>query len=356
MAKKKTATGRGKETQKAPKKAKKIALLEPHDNITEVIDVEPVATSKKITAKQNSEVKKEILPVKPTPTTQSLISTTAEKSITSTDPLITYLNEIRKYPLLTPQEEHELAVKYKESGDKQAAEKLVTSNLRFVVKIAAEYSRFGAKMIDLIQEGNVGLMHAVKEFNPYKGVRLITYAVWWIKGYIREYLMKQHSMVRIGTTQAQKKLFYNLQQESRKLEALGEEAAVELLSERLGVSEKDVIEMKQRLASHDVSLDQPLDEESQTRLMTLQKDEVTESPEEAMISSEQTNLLKEKLDQVLPLLNPKEKFILEARLLADEPITLQEVGDKFNITRERARQLEARVLSKIKSAFDANSK
>src|SRR5690606_17772486 len=129
------------------------------------------------------------------------------------------LNEIRKYPLLSREEEMELAIRFKEKGDKAAAEKLITSNLRFVVKIAAEYSRFGAKMIDLIQEGNVGLMHAVKEFNPYKGVKLITYAVWWIKGYIREYLMRQHSMVRVGTTQAQKKLFYNLNQETRKLEA-----------------------------------------------------------------------------------------------------------------------------------------
>lgn len=309
------------------------------------IDVQPIESSKrkkaatKPVAKPSTNLRAENLP-----------ASISDLPVSSNDPLITYLNEIRKYPLLTPQEEHELAIRYKEKGDKAAAEKLVTSNLRFVVKIAAEYSRFGAKMIDLIQEGNVGLMHAVKEFNPYKGVKLITYAVWWIKGYIREYLMRQHSMVRVGTTQAQKKLFYNLNQETRKLEAMGEDAAVDLLSERLGVSEKDVREMKQRMSGRDVSLDQPMDSDSDSNLLSFQTDESAD-PEESIIGSEQLTLLREKIDKVLPLLNDKERYILEQRLLSDEPITLQEVGDKFKITRERARQLESRVLDKIKTAF-----
>lgn len=273
-------------------------------------------------------------------------------ALVSQDPLIAYLAEIRKYPLLTPEEEHDLAVRYRESGDKEAAERLVTANLRFVVKIAAEYSKFGAKMIDLIQEGNVGLMHAVREFNPYKNVRLITYAVWWIRGYIREYLMRQHSMVRVGTTQAQKKLFYNLQKETRELEASGQKADVKALSERIGVSEEDVIEMQKRMSAKDVSLDQPLDEDSGTNLLSLRADDSAESPEEALMASEQTALLKKKLDLIIPTLNEKERYILEERLLSDEPLTLQDVGDKFGITRERARQLEARVLQKIRKEFE----
>lgn len=314
------------------------------------IDVQPIESKKRLSSAKSTKTVAKVQPSK----VENLPLSIVDKSVSSSDPLITYLNEIRKYPLLTPQEEHELAVLYKEKGDKSAAEKLVTSNLRFVVKVAAEYSRFGAKMIDLIQEGNVGLMHAVKEFNPYKGVKLITYAVWWIKGYIREYLMRQHSIVRVGTTQAQKKLFYNLNQETRKLEAMGEEAAVDLLSERLGVSEKDVREMKQRMEGRDVSLDQPLDLESDSNMLSFQKDSAAD-PEESFINSEQTELLRAKIDQILPLLNEKEKYILEERLLSDEPLTLQEVGDKFKITRERARQLESRILAKIKAAFEEQS-
>ncbi len=150
----------------------------------------------------------------------------------TTDPLVLYLNEIRKYPLLTREKEKEISEKYFETKDPEAAQLLVRSNLRFVVKIAAEYSKFGAKLIDLIQEGNVGLMHAVREFNPYKGARLITYAVWWIRGYIQEYLMRQYSMVRIGTTQNQRKLFYQLQKEKNNLEALSNEQNLHELSER----------------------------------------------------------------------------------------------------------------------------
>ncbi len=344
MAVKKTITKKNPKKTKAPKV--KTALVEEDFSSPDIdfIDIKPLESTTKI--KPVTQV-----PLSVSASSENLPVTLTEHALTSNDPLITYLNEIRKYPLLSREEEHELAVRYKEKGDKQAAEKLVTSNLRFVVKIAAEYSRFGAKMIDLIQEGNVGLMHAVKEFNPYKGVKLITYAVWWIKGYIREYLMRQHSMVRVGTTQAQKKLFYNLNQETRKLEALGEDAAVDLLSERLGVSQKDVRDMKQRMSGRDVSLDQPFDSDSDSNMLSYQKDESAD-PEETFITSEQILLLRDKIDKVLPLLNSKEKYILEERLLSDEPITLQEVGDKFKITRERARQLESRVLSKIKAAFE----
>jgi RNA polymerase sigma-32 factor len=153
----------------------------------------------------------------------------------TSDPLTRYLAELRKYPLLTKDEEYALAVKYRETGDREAAQKLVTSNLRFVVKIAAEYSKFGTRLIDLVQEGNVGLMHAVKEFNPYKGVRLITYAVWWIRGQIQDYLLKHYSMVRIGTTAKQRKLFYELQKQKDQLERMGFDAGIAQLSGRLGI-------------------------------------------------------------------------------------------------------------------------
>jgi RNA polymerase sigma-32 factor len=332
--------------KKVPLRGKKKKHKTPIAPSSDVIDVTPVASKKK--KKKPISSKGVNLPAR---RVDGAIVQASSELVPTNDPLITYLNEIRKYPLLTPEEERDLAIKYKEKGDKIAAEKLVTSNLRFVVKVAAEYSRFGAKMIDLIQEGNVGLMHAVREFNPYKGVRLITYAVWWIKGYIREYLMRQHSLVRVGTTQAQKKLYYNLQREQREIESLGEEAGIDVLSERLGVSEKDVRDMKQRLEKRDVSLDQPMDDDNDSSLMSIQKDIHALSPEEALMNSEQTELLKEKLDTIMPQLNEKERYILESRLLADEPLTLQEVGDKYGITRERARQLESRVLDKIRKAF-----
>lgn len=347
MAKKK----KSKITKKSPsstraKKRKVVRVATP-----EIVEY-PVSreSQKNVGQKSRSKITNDIKPVSPTAQNLPAVAESAG-ALTAQDPLVAYLSEVRRYPLLSPEEEHELALRYHEQGDKTAAERLVTSNLRFVIKIAAEYSKFGAKMIDLIQEGNVGLMHAVKEFNPYKNVRLITYAVWWIRGYIREYLMRQHSMVRVGTTQAQKKLFYNLQKEQRELESAGKVADLAALSERLGVSESDVEEMQKRMSGRDVSLDTPFDEDSGANLLSTRADETAESPEEALMQSEQSAQLKEKIDLIIPRLNEKEKYILEARLLADEPITLQEVGDKFGITRERARQLEARVIDKIRKEF-----
>lgn len=289
---------------------------------------------------------------KPKNSPNALISTSS-KALSPDDPVAQYMMEVRKYPLLTAEEEYELAVKYRETKDKVAAERLVTSNLRFVIKIASEYSKFGTRLIDLIQEGNVGLMNAVREFNPYKGVRLITYAVWWIRGYIREYLLKQYSMVKIGTTQAQKKLFYNLEKEQRKLDALGEEDGVALISQRLGVTEKDVKLMQMRMSTSDMSLDQPLSHNSNSSFIDLQQGE-TVSPEEYIISQEDTERLKNHIDEILPQLNEKENYILQNRLLADDPKTLQEIGDRYSITRERTRQLEARVIKKLKEKFLSN--
>ncbi len=274
------------------------------------------------------------------------------KSLAPTDPVALYLAEIRKYPLLTREQEYELAVRYRETGDPKAAEMLVTSNLRFVVKIAAEYSRFGAKLIDLIQEGNVGLMHAVKEFNPYKGVRLITYAVWWIRGYIQEYLMRQYSVVRIGTTQNQRKLFYRLQKEREALDSMGQEPTVALLAGRLGVSEEEVETMQKRLTGRDISLNQPIDSEGNSVSSLLDFSPSEDEPvDEALGHFEEMELLRENIEKIRGSLSEKETFILEKRLLADEPMTLQEIGEHYGVTREAVRQLEARLIAKIRKAM-----
>ncbi|MDX9731107.1 MAG: RNA polymerase factor sigma-32 [Bdellovibrionales bacterium] len=271
--------------------------------------------------------------------------------VSSADPIAQYMAEVRKYPLLTREQERALAVHYRETGDKRAAEALVTSNLRFVVKIAAEYSKFGARLIDLVQEGNVGLMHAVREFNPYKGVRLITYAVWWIRGYIQDYLMRQYSMVRIGTTQSQRKLFYRLQKEKELLESMGEEPSVKLLSSRLGVSESDVETMTQRMQGRDVSLQTTVDESGQTTLLDFEASDET-PVDERLGNQEMLSILHEGLEDLRGSLNERERELLEDRLLADEPMTLQEIGEKYGVTREAVRQMENRLMTKIRKILE----
>lgn len=278
------------------------------------------------------------------------------KSISTTDPLARYLAEVRQYPLLTKEQEKKLAIQYFEQKDPSAAEKLVTSNLRFVVKIAAEYTKFGARLIDLVQEGNVGLMHAVKEFNPYKGARLITYAVWWIRGYIQEYLMRQYSLVRIGTTANQRKLFYQLQKEKEKLEKMGFSQDIKQLSGKLGIDQDEIEEMQKRLSGRDVSLDQPLsDDGTGSRMIDLQQQSGSDNVDEQLGHAEELNILKETIEQMRDQLSEKEKIILENRLLADEPLTLQELGDRFGTTREAVRQIENRLIQKLKAAYTASN-
>ncbi len=295
----------------------------------------------------------EALDVESLKSVKSLVPAIVDKSIVSSDPLTQYLAEIRRYKVMTKEEEALVAKKYFESKDPEAAELLVKSNLRFVVKIAAEYSKFGSKMIDLIQEGNVGLMHAVREFNPYKGARLITYAVWWIRGYIQEYLMRQYSLVRIGTTQNQRKLFYQLQKEKDALEAMGIEPNIALISSRLGIPEDEVRDMSMRIMGRDVSLDKPVDGDGSTSLGDLQKDAHTEMLDDVMARQEELDILKEKLAELRPELSDKERIILDERLLADDPLTLQEIGEKYGTTREAVRQMETRILKKIRSKMVA---
>lgn len=286
-----------------------------------------------------------------TPSSSSALVPTSTTALAPTDPVAAYLREIAKYKLLTREEEQKIAEEYYETGDPKAAEKLVTSNLRFVVKVAAEYSRFGARMIDLIQEGNVGLMHAVREFNPYKGVKLISYAVWWIRGYIQDFLMKQYSLVKIGTSQKQRKLFYQLQKHKEEIDRLGPSEVIAQLSGRLQIPESDIVDMSQRVLGRDVSLSQPLSDSDKSTLLDLQT-----SPEDVGVDTQLAHLemihnLKEKIEELKPQLNERELFLLEKRILADEPMTLQEIGEMNQVSREAVRQMEVRVIQKIKDLF-----
>lgn len=288
--------------------------------------------------------------------TEVAIIPSEERGVTpSKDPLTLYLSEIRKYPLLSKEQELELAKKYYDTKDPALAQALVKANLRFVVKVAAEYAKFSSRLIDVIQEGNVGLMHAVKEFNPYKGNRLITYAVWWIRGYIQEYLMRQFSMVRIGTTANQRKLFYQLQRQKEELDKMASPENVALLSHKLGIPEDEVTEMAKRLRSRDVSLDKPAsnnEDDSATPLSSLLKKEDGSLPlDEQMALDEQLKILMDAVEGLRSKLTEKEKILLEERILSDEPLTLQEIGDKYKISREAIRQTEARLMKKIKDAM-----
>jgi RNA polymerase sigma-32 factor len=271
-------------------------------------------------------------------------------AVTQTDPLLSsYLREIQKYPLLTREEEHSIAVDYYESKDREALQKLVTSNLRFVVKIAFEFVHYRAKVLDLIQEGNMGLVRAVQDFNPYKDVRLTTYAVWWIKSYIQDYLLKNHSLVKIGTTQAQKRLFYRLRAEQKKLEQLGitPSESVKLLAGKLDVREKDIREMDQRLSQNELSLNVPEFRDDKTEAIQNLSD-FSQPIDEALGDDEQRRIFHAILGQFSKTLEGREKVIFQDRLISEKPLTLQEIGTKYGVTKERARQLEEHVKEKLK--------
>jgi RNA polymerase sigma-32 factor len=344
-----------KPIKKAKNPAKNVvAEIVDEDSVTPEIasEVRPDIETDKIYAVPSDDEIEAQLGIDDEKLSKSLVTKDQNRAITTSDPLAIYLSDIRKYPVLSKEQEQEVAKKYFETKDPEAAQILVKSNLRFVVKIAAEYSKFGAKMIDLVQEGNVGLMHAVRDFNPYKGARLITYAVWWIRGYIQEYLMRQYSMVRIGTTQNQRKLFYKLQKEKDALDALGQEPNLALLSSRLGIPEDEIQQMAQRMSGRDVSLDRPLDNESGASLLDLQKSTSDMSLEDRLAHEEQLDILKEKVEAMRSELSDREKIILDERILNEEPLTLQEIGEKYGITREAVRQMEARVLKKIKAKME----
>ncbi len=267
-------------------------------------------------------------------------------SVTST--LDIYITEISRFPVLSADDEFRLAVRFKKYNDVEAAEKLVVSNLRFVVKIAHEYRNYGMKLTDLIQEGNIGLMHAVKKFDPYKGYRLISYAVWWIRAYIQNFIIKSWSLVKIGTTQAQRKLFFKLSQAKKKLETLSKKnPEFGEIAESLGVKVHEIEEMDLRLSHRDLSLDAYINDEGETSHI----DYLTyggEDQEMALIKKEEMHLVKRNIAGALANLNERESFIIKHRIMTDNPITLQEVGNKYKITRERARQIEKQALKKLR--------
>ncbi len=269
----------------------------------------------------------------------------------------TYMSETRRYPLLTPDEEHALAVKLVEHGDTSAARKLIEANLRLVVKIAYEYRRAHKNLLDLVQEGNIGLIQAVGKFDPYRGVKLSSYAAFWIRAYILKFVLNNWRLVKIGTTQAQRKLFFNLRKEREKLEQLGFQATSALLAEKLDVPEKDVVEMERRLAAPEASLDAPLgsgddgDGGTRTRLDYLPSEETR--PDHAVAQNEFSQLLRGKLEDFAKTLEGREQAIFRERWLTEEPLTLQELGDRYNISRERARQLEKRMLDRLKKYLEA---
>jgi RNA polymerase sigma-32 factor len=278
-----------------------------------------------------------------------------DKALVPFDPLQRYLAEIRRFPLLGRDEEHRLAVRYKEYEDVQAAYKLVTSNLRLVVMIAREYQKAFKNLLDLIQEGNMGLMEAVKNFDPYRGVRFPSYAVWWIRAYMIRYIMNDWRMVKIGTTQAQRKLFFNLQKEKEKIESEGLTPGPKLLAQRLNVKEDEVVEMEQRLGSRDLSVDVPIGDDSEATMLNFLQDN-KQSPEEQFADAQYRELLRQKMEQFAKSLKDKELVIYRERLLTEEPVTLREIGEKYGISRERVRQIEERVKKKLKTYLNKELK
>ncbi|MFY9830457.1 MAG: RNA polymerase sigma factor RpoH [Rhodoplanes sp.] len=279
---------------------------------------------------------------------------------TATLPLITaesgltrYLEEIRRFPMLQPQEEYMLAKRWREHGDRDAAHKLVTSHLRLVAKIAMGYRGYGLPISEVISEGNVGLMQAVKRFEPEKGFRLATYAMWWIKAAIQEYILRSWSLVKMGTTANQKKLFFNLRKAKSRISALEEgdmrPDQVKIIARRLGVTEQDVVDMNRRL-SGDASLNAPIREEGDSGEWQDWLVDDHDSQEKVLAESEEFATRRKALSEALSVLNDRERRIFEARRLADEPVTLEELADEFGVSRERVRQIEVRAFEKVQKA------
>ena len=299
----------------------------------------------------------EVLPVVYDPFSPNLLEEQSKKtdqSVKASDPLKRYMQEIKNSPTLTDEQENALALRMHEKGDVQAAKLLVSANLKNVVRIAYEYRSMYHNLLDLIQEGNIGLMKAVSKFDPTKGARLGYYATWWIRSYILKYLLDNFRLVKVGTTQAQKRLFYHLMREKQRLEAQGLPSAPAQIAHNLNVSEKDVVEMTQRLLSSkaEVSIDAPTSsgETNHPLLNTLL--DTREGAEQALEREEWLQILAKEIPVFQKSLNDKEKMVLQSRLLAEEPKTLQEVADEFGLTRERVRQIESKLIEKLKKQLE----
>lgn len=278
----------------------------------------------------------------------SLIIPSEERALIPYDPLQLYLYEIKKYKLLTKEEERELAIRVKEDNDQEAAYRLVTSNLRLVVKIAMDFHRYWTKsLLDLIQEGNMGLLQAVQKFDPYRGIKFSYYSSYWIKAYMWSFIMKNWKLVKIGTTQTQRKLFYNLAKERDRLIAEGFIPETKLLAERLNVKEEDIEDMTQRLSGGDVSLNAPMGDGGKEEYSSFIPDNVIDI-DDRLSEREGRSVLLDKLDEYRGKLKEKELDIFDNRIMSENPMTLQELGDKYNISRERVRQIQVRIVNNIR--------
>ena len=277
-------------------------------------------------------------------------------AIAPVDPLRRYLAEIRRYPRLSREEEHDLAVRYKESGDREAARTLVTSNLRLVVRIAMDYRRSYLNLLDLIQEGNIGLLHAVRKYDPYRGVPFSAYAGYWIRAYVIKHLLDHWSLVRVGTTNVRRRLFYNLKKEKARLEREGIYAGPKLLAQQFGAEEQDVVEVSQALQGRDISIDQPQrgqDDGGKERYVWETLSSGEPDPAEQVARHEMQELLREKIAAFAADLKERDQYILRHRLVAEEPETLQAIGDRFGTTREAVRQAEARLMKRLREYLQA---
>jgi len=284
----------------------------------------------------------------------ALIKRDTGGAIGTTDPLQAYMRDVQRYSLLSPEETHDLAVKYVQSGDVDAAKKLVTSNLRLVVKIAFDYRRAYRNILDLVQEGNIGLMQAVKKYDPYRGVKLSSYAAWWIRAYILRFILNNWRLVKVGTTQAQRKLFFNLKKEKARLSAMGIDPTPELIAKNLDVPTEEVIHMDRRLSAGEVSLDAPVgqaDGKPTSRIESMPSADT--GADVALAEGELKDLLSEKIHEFGTTLKGKEEIIFRERLMSEDPKTLQELGDQFGVSRERVRQLEKRLQNKIKAYLES---
>jgi len=270
------------------------------------------------------------------------------------DPLQAYMRDVQRHALLTPEQTHDLAVKYVETGDVEAARKLVTANLRLVVKIAYDYRRAYRNILDLIQEGNIGLMQAVKKYDPYKGVKLSSYSAWWIRAYILRFVLNNWRLVKLGTTQAQRKLFFNLRKEKARLSAMGIEPTPELIAHNLDVTTEEVVHMDRRLGARDLSLDAPVgngDDAGATARIERMASDIGPA-DELLAHAELQGLLSEKIHEFGETLQGKDEIIFRERLMAEQPKTLQELGAQFGVSRERVRQIEKRLQGKIRQYLE----
>jgi len=287
----------------------------------------------------------------PVSSTSAPLSAPISTSMERLDPMSAYLREIQRHPLLTPEETHSLAVRFVKTQDPATAARLVTANLRLVVKIAYEYRRAYKNIMDLVQEGNIGLMQAVKRYDPYRGVKLSSYAAWWIRAYILRFILNNWRLVKLGTTQSQRKLFFNLRKKRSELQAMGIDPTNAEIAKQLNVSESDVAEMDVRLAQSEKSLDAPVGDADGRAISKIDMiPSVGVGPETAMADEELQALVKDKLADFRKTLGGKDKdlAIFDLRLVADDPLTLQDLGDRFGISRERVRQLEQRLLARLR--------